>query len=170
MQSLAPGRVLHLSSFSKLLAPGIRLGYLVGPASVIADLATWAINTYIGPVFPTQGMVYEYCRQGLLAPNIERLRALYRPRLQATLAALDEHMAGGTWSRPEGGFFVGGTLPEGSDIASLRARAAEAGLKLTDGRGFFANPADGTRFLRIPFCSLTPEEIEEAVARLSRLL
>lgn len=170
MRSLAPDRVLHMSSFSKLLAPGLRQGYLVGPTDVIAALAKWAINTYIGPVFPTQGMVYEYCRRGLLAPNIERLRGVYRPRLQATLAALDEHMPQATWSRPEGGFFVGGMLPEGSDIVSLRAQAEEAGLKLTDGRGFFANPADGTRFLRIPFCSLTPEEIEDAVLRLSHLL
>ena len=53
---------------------------------------------------------------------------------------------------------------------SLRARAEEVGLKLTDGRGFFADPADGRRFLRIPFCSLTPEEIDEAVSRLAQLL
>jgi len=170
MLSLAPERVLHMSSFSKVLAPGLRLGYLVGPADVVAELAKWAIDTYIGPVFPTQGMVYEYCRRGLLAPNIERLKKVYRPRLRATLAALDEHLPQATWSRPEGGFFVGGMLPEGHDVVSLRARAEGAGLKLSDGRGFFVNPTDGARFLRIPFCSLTPEEIEEAVARLARLI
>ena len=170
MRSLAPARVLHMSSFSKVLAPGVRLGYLVGPADVVADLSAWAINTYIGPVFPTQGMVYEYCRQGLLAPNVERLKKVYRPRLQAVVSALENHLPQATWTRPEGGFFVAGTLPEGCDVMSLRARAAEAGLKLTDGRGFFPNPADGNRFLRIPFCSLTPEEIEEAVARLARLV
>jgi DNA-binding transcriptional MocR family regulator len=168
--SLAPDRVLHMSSFSKVLSPGLRLGYVVGPAEVIEALSEWALDTYIGPVLPTQGMVYEYCRRGLLEPNIERLKELYRPRLKAILSALDRHIPQATWTRPEGGFFVSGTLPEGSDIVDLRERARGAGLKLSDGRGFFPNSADGNRFLRIPFCSLTPEEIEEGISRLARLL
>ncbi len=168
--SLAPTRVLHMSSFSKVLAPGLRLGYVVGPAEVITTLVRWAIDTYIGPVFPTQGMVYEYCRRGLLKPNIERLKEVYRPRLQATFSALEKYLPHTTWTRPEGGFFVGVTLPEGSDMASLLARAGKVGLKLSDGRGFFPNPADGDRFLRIPFCSVTPEEIEEGISRLASIL
>jgi DNA-binding transcriptional MocR family regulator len=170
LRSLGPDRVLHMSSFSKVIAPGLRLGYLVGPVGAISELAMWAVNTYIGPVFPTQGLVNEYCRRGLLEPNIERLKDVYRPRLQATLDALEESMPGAAWSHPEGGFFVGVTLPEGSDVVTLRARADEAGLKLSDGRGFFAHPDDGRRFLRIPFCSLTPEEIKEAVSRVAGLL
>lgn len=167
--SLAPERVLHMSSFSKILSPGLRLGYLIGPAEVVAGLAEWALGSYIGPVLPTQGMAYEYCRQGLLEENIERLKSLYRPRLQATLSALAEHLADASWSEPEGGFFVGVTLPEGTYIGDLLARAEEAGLKIGDGRAFFPNSADGDRFLRIPFCSLSPAEIEEAVARLARI-
>ena len=168
--SLAPARVLHLSSFSKVLAPGLRLGYVVGPAEMIATLAQWAVDTYIGPVFPTQGMVYEYCRRGLLEPNIERLKEVYRPRLQATFSALEQHLPQATWTRPEGGFYVGVTLPEGIEMVSLLARAGKAGLKLSDGRGFFPNSPDGDRFLRIPFCSVTPEEIAEGVSRLARIL
>ncbi|MBC8248566.1 MAG: PLP-dependent aminotransferase family protein [Anaerolineales bacterium] len=170
LRSLAPTRVLHMSSFSKVLAPGLRLGYVVGPAEAIATLARWAVDTYIGPVFPTQGMVYEYCCRGLLEPNIERLKEAYRPRLQATFSALEKHLPQATWTRPEGGFFVGVTLPEGSDMASLLARTEEAGLKLSDGRGFFPNPPDGNRFLRFPFCNVTPEEIEEGMSRLARIL
>jgi 2-aminoadipate transaminase len=170
LRSLAPTRVLHLSSFSKLLAPGLRLGYMVGPADVIAMLAQWAIDLYIGPVLPTQGMVYEYCRRGLLSANVERLKTFYRPRLQTTLSALENHLPQTSWSRPEGGFFVGVTLPPGNDMADLGARALEAGLKLSDGRGFFPNPADGNCFLRIPFCGLVPNEIEEAMLRLAHLL
>ena len=168
--SLAPARVLHLSSFSKVLAPGLRLGYVVGPAEMIATLAQWAVDTYIGPVFPTQGMVHEYCRRGLLEPNIERLKEVYRPRLQATFSALEKHLPQATWTRPEGGFYVGVTLPEGIEMVSLLARAGKAGLKLSDGRGFFPNSPDGDRFLRIPFCSVTPEEIAEGVSRLARIL
>ena len=168
--SLAPERVLHMSSFSKVLAPGLRLGYVVGSVEAIATLVKWAVDTYIGPVLPTQGMVYEYCRRGLLKPNIERLKEVYRPRLQATFSALEKHLPQATWTRPEGGFYVGVTLPEGSDMASLLAQAGKAGLKLSDGRGFFPSPADGNRFLRIPFCGVTPEEIEEGISRLARIL
>jgi len=170
LYSLAPDRVLHMSSFSKLIAPGLRLGYLVAPASIIATMAAWAVDTYIGPVLPTQGMVYEYCRRGLLGPNIERLKQLYRPRLEATLAALESHLGSATWPQPEGGFFVGVTLPEGTEVGSLMARAEPVGLKLADGRGFFADAANGSRFLRIPFCGVTPEQIEEGVSRLASIL
>lgn len=170
MQSMAPNRVLHMSSFSKLLAPGIRLGYLVAPADVVSKVAKWAIDTYIGPVCPTQAMAYEFFRRGLLDPNIERLRSVYGPRLEATLSGLDEHLPQATWPRPEGGFFVGVTLPEGTDVVGLMERAPGVGLKLSDGRGFFPSPNDGMRFLRIPFCSLTPEEIHEALYRLARIM
>jgi DNA-binding transcriptional MocR family regulator len=168
--SLAPGRVLHISSFSKVLAPGLRLGYVVVPAEMVATLARWAVDTYIGPVFPTQGMVYEYCRRGLLGPNIERLKGVYRPRLQATFSALEKHIPQATWTRPDGGFYVGVTLPEGIEMVNLLARAEKAGLKLSDGRGFFPHPPDGDRFLRIPFCGVSPEEIEEGMSRLARIL
>lgn len=168
--SLAPTRVLHMSSFSKVLAPGLRLGYVVGPADVVAGLVQWAVDSYIGPVLPTQGMVYEYCRQGLLPVNVERLKALYRPRLKATLSALERCLPHLAWTRPEGGFFVGITLPEETDMDRLLARAGEVGLKLSDGRGFFANSTDGNRFLRFPFCALAPDEIQEAVSRLAQIL
>jgi DNA-binding transcriptional MocR family regulator len=168
--SLAPERVLHMSSFSKILAPGLRLGYLIGPEDIVTELSDWAVDAHIGPVLPTQGMVYEYCRRGLLGENIERLKDLYRPRLDAILSSLEEEIPGAQWTKPEGGFFVSGFLPEGTSIADLRERAARAGLKLSDGRGFFPSPDDGNRFLRIPFCSLTEHEIEEGVNRLARLI
>ena len=170
LHSLAPERVLHMSSFSKVLSPGLRLGYVVGPSEPIATLNQWALDWYIGPVLPTQGMVYEYCRRGLLEPNIEHLKTVYRPRLQAILSALETRIPQATWAQPEGGFFVSGILPEGSDIASMTQRAHTVGLRITDGRSFFPNAADGNRFLRIPFCSLTTKEIEEGVSRLARLL
>lgn len=168
--SMAPDRVYHLSSFSKTLAPGLRLGYVIAAPQAIAQLAAFAVDTYIGPVYPTQGLVNEYCRAGLLAANIEKLKALYAPRLRATLNALAEHLPAATWTHPEGGFFVGITLPAGASMARLLARADSAGLKLSDGRGFYPNPTDGDRFLRFPFCSVTPEEIHEGLARLAKIL
>jgi 2-aminoadipate transaminase len=168
--SLAPERVLHMSSFSKILAPGLRLGYVVGPEDVIAQLAAWAVDSHIGPVLPTQGMVYEYCRRGLLDGNVERLKAVYRPRLDTILSALDREIPQAEWTEPEGGFFVSGFLPHGNDIVDLRERASTEGLKLSDGRGFFPDSSDGNRFLRIPFCSLTEAQIEEGVSRLAGLV
>jgi 2-aminoadipate transaminase len=170
LRSLAPHRVLHMSSFSKVLSPGLRLGYTVGPQKTISTLARWAVDWYIGPVLPTQGMVYEYCRRGLLEANIERLKQVYGPRLEAILSAVNEHIPHAVWTQPQGGFFLSGTLPEGTEMLRLLDRAQGMGLKLADGRGFFPNPDDGNRFLRIPFSSLSPEEIEEGISRLARLL
>jgi DNA-binding transcriptional MocR family regulator len=170
LYSMAPDRVIHLSSFSKTLAPGLRLGYAVATPKVIAGLAEYATNTYIGPVYPTQGIVYEYLRAGHLEPNVAKLKELYAPRLQATLGALAKCMPGATWSHPEGGFFVGVTLPEGASMTRLMPKAAQAGIQLSDGQGFYPNPADGDRFLRIPFCSMTPEDLHSGIERLAQLL
>lgn len=170
LRSMAPDHVLQMSSFSKILAPGLRMGYVVGTPAVVKRMTNWAVNTYIGPVIPTQGMVYEYCKAGLLEPNIQKLCKLYGPRLDALLKALDAYWPGASYPRPDGGFFVGVTLPKGNSMETLIPRALEAGFKLTDGRGFFLNPQDGDRFLRIPFCSLTPAEIEDAVSKLTPLL
>lgn len=167
--SLAPDRVLQFSSFSKTLSPGVRVGYVLGPADLLARLAKTAEDSYITPVLPTQGIVYEYCRRGLLDPNLARLRDLYRPRLQATLEALSAELPGAEWTRPEGGYFVGVTLPAGVRSSTVLAKAKEAGLVLTDGDGFFVEPP-ARAFVRIPFCSVSPSQIREGIARLARLL
>lgn len=167
--SFNPERVLQLSSFSKLLSPGVRTGYLLGPREVVAMVAKVAEDTYITPVLPTQGMVYEYCRRGLLEPNIARLRELYRPKLDTTLGALAAHLPGAAYAMPEGGYFVGVTLPAGISSQTLMARAAEAGLVLTDGDGFFAERPERA-FVRIPFCSLSLADIEEGIGRLGAIV
>ena len=94
----------------------------------------------------------------------------YRPRLHAALAALEKHLPQASWPNPEGGFYVGVTLPDGAEMEALLTRSEKAGLKLSDGRGFFAHPPDGNRFLRLPFCSVTAEEIEDGISRLARIL
>jgi 2-aminoadipate transaminase len=170
MFSMAPERVLHLSSVSKLLAPGVRLGYLVGPEEIITRLVKFAVETYIGPVQTSQGMVYEYLRQGLLEPNIEKLKKLYGPRQVGAVASLDKHIPGSIIARPEGGYFVSINLPTGNTMDKLLSRADGVGLLLTDGRGFFLNPADGDRFLRIPFCQVPPDVMEEAIKRIASIL
>jgi 2-aminoadipate transaminase len=167
--SLAPERTLQLSSFSKLLSPGVRAGYVIGPADVVAKLAKTAEDTYITPSLPSQGIVYEYCRRGWLEPNIARLKELYRPRLEATLSALASDLPEADYMRHEGGYFVGVNMPPGIKNATLLARAKAASLVLTDGDGFFLEPPART-FVRIPFCGVSPADIREGVARLAAIV
>ena len=168
--SMAPERVFHMGSLSKLLAPGLRLGYVIAPEDQVKKLTTWATDTYIGPVGPSQGMVYEYFRMGLFDANVEKLKKIYAPRLEALESAARKYIPRATFPKPEGGFFISLMLPEGNTMDVLLKRAVEVNLKITDGRGFYLNPSDGERFLRIPFCTLSPEQIEEAMKRLSTIV
>jgi 2-aminoadipate transaminase len=166
LYELAPERTLHMSSFTKLIAPGVRTGFMVGDPSVISLLAKVAEDTYISPGYVAQGITYEFCRRGLLPPQLERLRALYAPRLDACLAALDKYMPDATPTRPDGGFFLSLTLPEGVETKAVRETARGRGLNLADGLAFFPE-GGGERFLRLPFCALTPEEIDDGIQRLA---
>ena len=170
LHELIPARTLHMSSFTKQISPGVRVGYLIGDARLVARLAKAAEDTYITPNLLGEAAVYEFCRQGLLEPQLERLRALYRPRLEAACASMRRCLADAAWIEPEGGFFLSLALSAGVRAEDVRARAAAARLNLSDGRGFFPEPADGERFLRLPFCALTPEEIAEGIQRLAEVV
>ena len=167
LRELSPARTLHMSSFTKQISPGVRVGYLIGDARVVARIAKAAEDTYITPNLLGEAAVYEFCRRGLLEPQLERLRALYRPRLEAASAAMRRWLPDAQWTEPDGGFFLSLTLGGGLRSEDLRARAAAAKLNLSDGRGFFPDPADGERFVRLPFCALTPEEIGEGIRRMA---
>jgi DNA-binding transcriptional MocR family regulator len=166
LYSLAPEHTIHMSSFTKLIAPGVRTGFMIAEPSMIAKLAKVAEDTYISPGYVAQGITCEWCRRGLLGPQVERLKALYAPRLDACLSSLDKYMPDAEPTRPEGGFFISITLPEGVQTTAVRARAATRGLNLADGLAFFPN-GGGERFLRLPFCALTPPQIDEGVRRLA---
>lgn len=167
---LAPERVLQMSSYSKLISPGLRVGYVVAPESLANPLARMAEDTYVNASYLNQAIVYEFIRRGWLEPQIERLKALYEPRLDALLNALEAHLADlATWHEPDGGFFVGMTLNTDVEATELLEQGRAAGLALTDGRGFFPN-GGGDSFVRLPFCALAPEEIEEGIARLAAVV
>jgi 2-aminoadipate transaminase len=166
MFELAPDRVLKMSSYSKLISPGLRVGYMIAPEAIAEKVAQWAEDTYINASYLNQAIVYDYERRGWLEPHIEDLKSLYCPRLDAMLESLDRHMSGlATWHKPDGGFFIGMTLKGKVRANELLQRAAAVSLLLTDGRSFFPNNG-GDTFVRLPFCALTPDEIEEGVARL----
>jgi DNA-binding transcriptional MocR family regulator len=163
---LAPTRTLHMSSFSKLIGPGPRIGFMFGDPALLSKIAEVAGDTYISPNFLAQGVAYEWCRRGLLGPQIEKLKALYSPRLDACLAALAKYVPDAKPTRPDGGFFLSVTLPEGVQTTAVRTAATKLNLNLADGLAFFPN-GGGERFLRLPYCALTPAEIDEGIRRLA---
>ena len=163
---LAPNRTLHMSSFSKLIGPGPRIGFMFGDPALLSKVAEVASDTYISPNFLAQGIAYEWCRRGLLGPQIEKLKALYAPRLDACLSALEKYLPDAKPTRPDGGFFLSITLPEGIQTTAVRTAATKRNLNLADGLAFFPT-GGGERFLRLPYCALTPEEIGEGIRRLA---
>jgi 2-aminoadipate transaminase len=177
LRDLNTERVITISSFSKLISPALRVGYLVAPSDVVKPLTKLAEDTILAPVLPTQAAVLEFHRRGYFASNLASLKQLYAPRLQAIVSALKTHIPTITFPEPEGGFFVSITLPLQNERTNILANAQKVGLALTDGRDFFADPLDehqdthqGERFIRLPFCALTPIQIEEGVKRLAGLI
>jgi 2-aminoadipate transaminase len=175
LREIDPSRVITMSSFSKLLSPGIRVGFMVAPADLVRAVTRLGEDTYLSPVLPTQAAVAEYLRRDWLRPNIERLKALYRPRWQTMEEAVRRELPDAHAFIPDGGFFVSVMLPEEANTDNLVGRAKDGGLVLTPGAAFFADPDEGElvpgdRFVRLPFCAVTPEQIDEGVRRLASLV
>lgn len=168
-RELLPDRVLHISSFSKILSPGIRMGFIILPLDLAPRFHKWSEDTYIHPVLPTEGIVNEYCRRGLLDPNIERLKTIYIPRMDTMLKALATHLKGAEWIEPDGGYYISATLPERIDGHAVWKNSRDFGIVLTDGKGFFTD-GKGENFIRLPFSALTPQEIEEGIRRLGKAI
>jgi DNA-binding transcriptional MocR family regulator len=159
--------VMYSSSFSKTIAPGLRVGYAIVPAGLTGELEELVASTYITPALLAEATVYEFLRRGLFEPNLERVRGLLRDRRDAMLEALDRELAGrALWNRPEGGYFLWLELPEGVDASELLGRAAEAGVTFVPGADFGGPPSSA----RLAFSFVSPAEIGEGVRRLSRLL
>ncbi|HZC30454.1 MAG TPA: PLP-dependent aminotransferase family protein, partial [Gaiellaceae bacterium] len=160
-------RVAYASSFSKTIAPGVRVGYFVLPPDLAQQMEALAVSTYITPPFMTQATVHEFLGRGDFEPNLERVRGLLRGRRDAMLEALPEHMPGGaTWSRPEGGYFIWLDL---EDDAPTVAAAEAAGVTFVPGTDFFAD-GGGKRSLRLALSFVSTDEIREGVARLAGVL
>jgi 2-aminoadipate transaminase len=177
LRDLNPERVITVSSYSKLISPALRVGYLIGPDQLVKPLARLAEETILAPVLPTQAAVVEFHKRGYFASNLEQLKQLYAPRLQTIVTALKTHLPNVAFTEPLGGFFVSITLPKQSTDTPLLTQAKEVGLVLTDGRDFFADPLDeseqqnsGESFIRLPFCALTPAELQEGIKRLAALI
>jgi 2-aminoadipate transaminase len=167
--SLAPDVVLQAGTFSKVLSPGVRLGWAAGPREVVARLAAAKQTTDQCAGALGQRIVEEYGRAGLFERRLPSARALYASHWRAVETALRRHMPDGvTWSEPTGGFFSWVTLPPELDAMALRPAALEAGVTYVPGALFYVG--DGRRNeLRLSFSLLDAGDLETAVVRLSTL-
>ena len=165
MLSAGPEVVVYASSFSKTVCPGIRVGYLVGPADLIAKIAKLATSTYISPNMVAQAIVNQFCRSGALDRSIETVRNALRERAQTLCDALTEHLPDARFVAPEGGYFLWVDLPEDTDVAALFDAAAGRGVQFVKGTDFVLE--GGRSSLRLAYSGVTPAEIEEGVKRLA---
>jgi 2-aminoadipate transaminase len=168
LHELAEGRgVIYSSSFSKIVAPGLRVGYLVLQESLAGELEATAASTYLSPAFSTQAIIFEFLHRGLLEPNIERVSSLLRDRRDAMLRALERELPDASWSTPEGGYFLWLELPNETDARETLAAVTEAGVTFVAGGDFFLRPGDGRSAARLAFSFASPSEIDEGVSRLA---
>jgi DNA-binding transcriptional MocR family regulator len=165
MLTMNPDRVVYASSFSKTVCPGIRVGYLVGPADLIAGVAQLATNTYISPNMVAQAIVYEFCASGAIERSIETVRGALAERAEALANALRRELSEAEFVAPEGGYFMWVTLPEGTDVDALLRAADERGVSFVKGTDFVLEGGENT--LRLAYSGVTPAQIDEGVARLA---
>jgi 2-aminoadipate transaminase len=158
-------KVVYASSFSKTVCPGIRVGYLVGPAELIASIAKRATNTYISPNMVAQSIVHEFCVSGSIDRSIETVKAALGERVEALADALNRHLPEARFTPPQGGYFMWVTLPEGSDIDSIFAAAQERGVAIVKGTDFLLEGGHNT--LRLAYSGVTVDQIDEGVRRLA---
>jgi DNA-binding transcriptional MocR family regulator len=164
-------QIAYCSSFSKTVAPGLRVGWFVLPPQLAAEIEALAVSTYISPPYLTQATVCELLRRQSFLPNLERVNGLLRTRRDAMLEALARELPeDATWTRPDGGYFVWVDLPSGPPAAELLTEAEAAGVTFVKGSDFFAGGRGGERSLRLAFSFVSPDEIAEGVARLGALV
>jgi 2-aminoadipate transaminase len=163
--------IAYCSSFSKTVAPGLRVGWFVLPPKLAAEVEALAVSTYISPPYLTQATVLEFLRRDDFDPNLERVNGLLRERRDAMLGALAREMPdGATWTQPDGGYFVWLDLPSGPPSAELLAEAEEAGVTFVKGSDFYPGGRGGKRSLRLAFSFVSPDEIAEGMALLGGLV
>lgn len=164
-------RVSFTTSFSKTVAPGLRVAYFVVPEELAPAFDDRAVSTTISPPLLPQAAIHDLLARGAFEPNLERVRGLLRARRDAMLAALEGSLSGrATWSRPQGGYFLWLELDETVDAAELLRRATEAGVTFVKGADFFPRASGGRNAARLAFSYETPERIGEGVGILAGLL
>ena len=170
MYSLDPGRVIHLGSFSKIFAPGFRLGWALADPEILDKIYVCKQSLDLCPPVFDQYVAAEFLRSGRLDANLKKSIALYKGKRDLLLDLLEKHMPEGvTWTHPEGGLFLFLTLPEGFDAVKFYDKALDAGVAYVAGE-FFHPDGSGKNTMRMNFSFMSPERITEGVRLLAGLL
>jgi DNA-binding transcriptional MocR family regulator len=162
------GRVIHASSFSKTVSPGVRVGYLAGPTDEIAKLAKRANELYISPNMLAEAVVYELCRSGGLDENIAFVKGALKERRDTLVQALRDQIPEADFVEPGGGYFLWLTLGDDVDTTELHAAALEEKVAFIAGPDFTLEGGESS--LRLSFASVHPDQIGEGVSRIARAL
>lgn len=168
--SLDPDNVLHLGSFSKIMAPGFRLGWILGNPEILDKIYVCKQSLDLCPPVFDQYVAAEFMASGRLDANLQKSIALYRSKRDLMLSLLEEYMPEGvSWTHPEGGLFLFLTLPEGFDSVKFYDTALDAGVAYVAG-SFFHTDRTGQNTMRLNFSFMSPERIREGIILLARLL
>ncbi len=170
LRSTDPENVVYLGSFSKTFASGLRVGWVLAPHAVREKLVLAAESATLCPPTFNQMIVSRYLATHDWKGQIKKFQENYRDRRDAMLSALEQHLPPGcSWTKPDGGFYVWVTVPEGVDTKAMLPRAVTARVAYASGTGFYAD-GFGSRQMRLSYCYPTPERIREGVRRLAAVL
>ena len=169
LQSYDPEAVVYLGSFSKIFAPGYRVGWALAPHAVTQRLILAAESAILSPNMVGQLSIAEYLKTYDWFQQVKEYRNMYQERRDAMLDSLAEHMPGSTWTVPDGGFYTWVTLPEGLDAQAMLPRAVTHRVAYVSGTAFYAD-GQGRNHMRLSYCYPTPENIREGVRRLGTVI
>lgn len=171
LQSLAPEHVIYVSTFSKIFAPGLRIGFFAAPREIRRWLVLAKQGVDLHTSTLTQALAAEYLAGGYLERHLPRIIQLYRPRQEAMLQALEsEFPSGFQWNQPEGGMFIWAEGPPGLDSEAVYPRAVEKGVAFVPGKFFFAEPGVGSATMRLNFTNSSEPDIRRGVHILAKTL
>jgi 2-aminoadipate transaminase len=164
-------RVIYMSTFSKTLAPGLRIGWAVADEEILRKLVIAKQSADVCANVLGQRIAHEYIVRGHIDPQIEKTRKIYSRKMGLMLSGMEELMPKGiTWTKPDGGMFLWVTLPESMDSSELLKKALKKRVAFVTGKAFFADPKDGTNTLRLNFTHPSDELITEGLRRLGAVL
>jgi 2-aminoadipate transaminase len=157
--------VVHASSFTKTVCPGVRVGYLVGPAALIDAIAKKATDLYISPGMVSEAIVHQFCVSGDIDRSVATVSAALGERARALAEAIREHIPGATFTEPDGGYFLWVELPSDVDVDQLFPVAMKKGVAIVKGSDFLLD--GGKSSVRLAFSATTVDQIQEGVRRLA---
>ncbi|HET6481551.1 MAG TPA: PLP-dependent aminotransferase family protein [Actinoplanes sp.] len=160
--------VVHASSFTKTVCPGVRVGYLVGPAALIDAIAKKATNLYISPGQVSEAIVHQFCLSGDIDRSVRTVSTALAERAQALAESLRKHIPGATFTEPDGGYFLWVDLPSDVDVDKLFPAAMKKGVAVVKGSDFLLE--GGKSSVRLAFSAVTVDQIDEGVRRLAEAI